>query len=87
MSNDPTPRASWKPIGDPNRMAGFTIPAPFQTKKRPTDAINFENLQKAAGALKDDPLQVQKLADRVYSMLMEDLHQQKDRKGLYGGKH
>jgi len=86
MTNDYNPYSSWEPIGDPHKAAGFSIPAPLQTDRRPTDSINFEALQKAAQEIKDDPLKVQQLADRVYELLLEDLHQQKQRKGSYKGR-
>lgn len=86
MTNEYNPHSSWEPIGNPHKAAGFSIPAPFQTHRRSTDDINFEDLQKAAQEIKDDPLKVQQLADRVYALLLEDLHQQKQRKGSYKGR-
>lgn len=86
MMNEYNSHSSWEPIGKSSKAAGFSIPAPFQTDRRPTDDINFESLQKAAQKIKDDPLKVQQLADRVYALLLEDLQQQKERKGSYKGR-
>ncbi|MBP0027350.1 hypothetical protein [Roseofilum sp. Guam] len=86
MTNEYNPHSSWEPIGDPHKAAGFAIPAPFQTHRRPTDQTNFDTLQKAAQKIQDDPLKVQQLADRVYALLLEDLREQKQRQGLYKGR-
>ncbi len=86
-NNHFNPHSSWKPIGDPHRIAGFAIPAPLQTHLRTTDKTNFEDIRKAARTILNNPLQIQQLADRVYALLLEDLHQQQERQGSYGERH
>ena len=80
MTRNSDNEPSWEPISDLAVPSGYTASAQIQTNRQ-----SFTELSKSAARIKEDPLKVQQLADRVYQLMLEDLHQQKQRNSNYGG--
>lgn len=75
---------SWEPINNLAVPSGYTASAQIQTNRQ-DNQITFQELSKAAARIQEDPLKVQQLADRIYQLMLEDLHQEKQRNNNYGG--
>lgn len=84
MTTNSDNEPSWEPINDLAVPSGYTASAQIQTNRQ-NNQISFTELSKSAARIKEDPLKVQQLADRVYQLILEDLHQQKQRNSNYGG--
>ena len=69
-------KPSWKPNSDLGIPAGFIIPAKIQTNLSNRE---FQQISRTAAKILKDPLEVQKLADKVYELMKADLHDQRDR--------
>lgn len=78
-------KPSWEPIGDPAQTAGYTAPARIQSNQIKSDLKdNFAELSKASAEILGDPLQMIRLADKVYELMLQDLRNQKERSRNYG---
>lgn len=85
FNSDATP--SWEPISDLAQTAGYTAPALIQSNRINSgikDKDNFAELSKASAEIMGDPLQMMRLADKVYELMLEDLRNQKERSKSYG---
>ena len=71
----------WEPIAPAATPAGLMAPMQIQS-----DREGLPKLSAIAARLLDDPLQVQRLAERVYQLMQEDLYLQRERQGHYGGR-
>lgn len=67
---------SWYPISDLSTPAGFGAPAKIQTNLKQQD---FRIISQAASKILENPLEVRRIADRVYQLMQEDLRLQSDR--------
>lgn len=82
MNSQPDAQPSWEPIGGLAAIAGYAAPARIQSNRSSSNSkISFDDLSQAAEELKDDPLRMKQLAERVYQLMLEDLQQQRDRGG------
>lgn len=78
-------KPSWEPIGDFAETSGYTAPARIQSHRINSGIKdNFAELSKAAAEIMGDPLQMLRLADKVYELMLEDLRHQKERSRNYG---
>lgn len=78
-------KPSWEPIGEPTKTAGYTAPARIQSNRINSGIKdNFAELSKASAEIMSDPLQMIRLADKVYELMLEDLRNQKERSRNYG---
>ncbi|MEO1128067.1 MAG: hypothetical protein AAFX95_28870 [Cyanobacteria bacterium J06639_16] len=72
----------WEPTAPASTPAGFMAPIPIQS-----DREALPQLSQIAALMLDDPLQVQRLTERVYQLMQDDLRLQRERQGYYGGRH
>jgi len=74
---------STDPLGDPAGAAGYAasvrMPGKLQGRERKQRTLGVKTVL-------NDPLLTQKLADRVYELLLEDLRQSKERRIDFGGR-
>ena len=82
MNSNADLHSSWKAIGDLGNPAGFIAPAKIQTN---LSNLEFQNISQAATQVLKNPLEVQRLADKVYELMKADLQSQRDRIGNYRG--
>lgn len=82
MNSNSDKQPSWQPISDLGAIAGFIAPAKIQTNLSDQD---FQLISHAASKILEKPLEVRKLADRVYQLLQADLRLQSDRSNHYRG--
>lgn len=76
----------WKPINDLTAPAGYTASAKIQSNQPYSNSqTNFDRLCDIAKEIRNDPLKMRLLADRVYQLMLEDLRWQKERNKNYGG--
>lgn len=68
------------PIGNPIGAAGYAASADILGDRKQIQQAN-----KLAQEVLRDPLKLQRLTDRVYDLLLEDLRQQRERIHNYGG--
>ncbi len=74
----------WKPVTEVNNPAGYTASAKIQSNQPYSDAkTNFSDLCKVAEEIRNDPLKMRLLTDRVYQLMLEDLRLQKERTRNY----
>lgn len=74
-------KPSVKPIGDAATPAGYAAPASSQSS---LDQGELQAIAQKAATVLNDPLQLYRLTERVYELLVEDFRQQQDRSGNYG---
>jgi hypothetical protein len=78
-------KPSWEPIGDLAETSGYAAPARIQSNRiNSGNKDNFAELSKASAEIMGDPLQMLRLADKVYELMLEDLRHQKERSRNYG---
>jgi len=72
-----------KPTSDPAGAAGYAVPPRYLSRLQ-----GQEQRQRSIGVKRvlKDPLLQQKLADRVYELLLEDLRHAQERHINYGGR-
>ncbi|MGL5131459.1 MAG: hypothetical protein ACRC78_02965 [Planktothrix sp.] len=75
---------NWKPISELNAPAGYGAPAKIQSNQSDSEN-NFDHLCNIAVEIRNDPLKMRLLADRIYQLMLEDLRWQKERSMNYRG--
>ncbi|HEY9866384.1 MAG TPA: hypothetical protein V6D21_19590 [Candidatus Obscuribacterales bacterium] len=77
---------NWKPISELNAPAGYGASAKIQSNQPDSDSeTNFDHLCNIAVEIRNDPLKMRLLADRIYQLMLEDLRWQKERSMNYRG--
>lgn len=71
----------WEPIAPASTPIGSMAPRQIQS-----NSDELPKLFAIAAKLLQDPLQVERLAKRVYQLMQEDLQLQRERQGYYGGR-
>jgi hypothetical protein len=80
--SDPRP---WQPIADPANPAGYAIITRILQQQQDDNRPDNIELAKAAAEILKNPLELRRLSDRVYTLMMSDLQHQQERGGRYGG--
>ncbi|NES86655.1 MAG: hypothetical protein F6K10_37850 [Moorea sp. SIO2B7] len=73
-----------KPIGELSAIAGYAAPPNLLTSESQND--NRSAIFDLAAKVLEDPLLTQKLSDRVYELMLEDLRLQRERSKNYGSR-
>jgi len=75
---------NWKPISELNAPAGYGASAKIQSNQSDPET-NFDHLCNLAEEIRNDPLKMRLLTDRIYQLMLEDLRWQKERSMNYRG--
>jgi len=73
----------WQPIRGSKSPAGYAAPAFFQTDRQTQE---LSKISQIATKVLHDPLLMRQLSDRVYELMLQDIHNQKERDRNYGGR-
>lgn len=71
------------PIGGPSAPVGFSAPAWIQAQH----SQQVQSCMAIASEVLRDPLLLRQVSDRVYQLMLEDLREQHERTGDYGGRY